>query len=171
MDLKIQKILAEIKADNLANNVPSITIENAKFIHFLLRLKKAKNVLEIGTCQGYSGIWISQAIREFNGKLVTYEISTPSIVKAHKNFKKAEVEKYIDFRTVNFLECPPDKTEKFDVIFIDAQKNLYHKFWQQIQQNLKNDSLIIVDDVLKFRKKTDKFHKLITNNQNFEQVI
>ena len=99
--------------------------ESANFINMLIKISKAKRVLEIGTSNGYSGIWISKALQETGGKLDTIEFYQKRIDLAVENFKKADVLDVITIHqgsALNIIDEFDDNT--FDFVFIDASKPL-----------------------------------------------
>ena len=69
-------------------NVARVTGE---FLNLLIRTAKSKNVLELGTSNGYSGIWIGKALKETGGKLTTIEFYEKRIKPARDNFEKCGV--------------------------------------------------------------------------------
>ena len=81
------EFLRKLKIESEADDVPNVTKNNAEFLHFLTRLKKAKSILEIGTANGYSTIWFADAVEEFDGHVTTIDHSTPSRAWALENFK------------------------------------------------------------------------------------
>lgn len=150
-----QDFLKSLKEYGREQNIPQITEKNAQFICFLIRLKKASSILEIGTAHGYSTIYLADSIQDQkNPRFVGIDISLPSYKVALENIKQQKLDSFVRLYWGNALEVLPTIQKKFDVVFIDAQKSLYLDFWKKIQPHLKEDSLIIFDDILKFREKT-----------------
>jgi len=92
MNPSIQKLLNELEEFGQKNrgyfNIPAST---GKFFYNLVLISKTKNILEIGTSNGYSTIWLSEAIKQNNGKITTMEISDFKIKMANENFKRAKL--------------------------------------------------------------------------------
>src|SRR5512146_1201573 len=93
-------VLKSVVADTEKNQMPMIQVspENGKFLQLLMKIIKAKNVLEIGTLAGYSTIWMARGLPE-GGKLVTLESEKKHAEVARRNFKKAELENKIEIKT------------------------------------------------------------------------
>lgn len=164
------EFLAKLKIESEAEDVPIVTDENAKFLHFLARMKKAKDVLELGTANGYSGIWLADALEEFDGTLVTIDHSPVSRDWALKNFETAgskNVESLLG-RAQNIM---PTLNKKFDLIFVDAIKKSYPELWKLCKPLMKEDTVVIFDDVLKFPEKTKEFHELMATETDYEQSL
>ncbi len=70
--------------------------ESANFLNLLIKMSNAKNALEIGTSNGYSAIWLAQALKETGGKLTTIEFWDNRLNVAVENFKKARVDDIIE---------------------------------------------------------------------------
>lgn len=165
------EFLRQLKIESEADDVPNVTKKNAEFLHFLTRLKKAKSVLEIGTANGYSTIWFADAIEEFDGHVTTIDHSTPSRAWALKNFETIGLSDRITSIFGRAQEVLPTLNQTFDIIFIDAIKKSYAEFWQLCKPLMHPNTLIIVDDVLKFPTKTKSFHDAIAQETEYQAVI
>lgn len=161
--------LNKLKQHGLKNQIPNISYEVGMFLNMLIKNKKIKNVLEIGTANGYSTIWMAEALKENNGLITTFEVSTPSYKEAKENFRNFKLTKNINSIFEDFLNSKINK--KFDLIFIDGQKNKTLDFFNKAKKLLKTDGIIIVDDVIKFKEKMSKFYKYIEKQREFYYVI
>jgi len=152
-------------------DVPNITEKNARFLHFLVRMKQAQSVLEIGTAHGYSTIWFVDAVEPFGGHVTTIDHSPPSAANAKESFAGAGVEDQIEFHIGRAQSVLPTLKQKFDVIFVDAIKKSYGEFWELCKPLMKDDTLVIFDDVLKFPHKTAEFHELMESETDYTRII
>ena len=163
--------LVELKAYGVENDIPNVSLSTAKMLHFLIGMKQAKDVLEIGCANGYSTIWLASAVEQFGGRVTTFDVSEPSFNQALENFKTAGVDHLIDAHFGDAKELLKDVKGKFDMIFIDARKKHYHIFWELAKGLIKDDGVIIVDDVLKFQHKTEEFNKVMEQETDYEQCV
>lgn len=139
------------------NHVPIIKNEGLGFLLQLIRLKKAKSILEIGTAIGYSSIMMALNSK---AKIITLEKDENMVIEAKKNISNLNLEKKIKVFKTDALEF--NTTKKFDVIFIDAAKTKYIEYFNKYKKNIKKNGIIVVDNLL--------FHDLlfdenITKNQ------
>lgn len=171
MNREREKFLRELKMSGLQRKIPNVSETTANFLHFLVRTKQAKRVLEIGGANGYSTIWLADAVEPFHGKIISYEISEPSYLEALENFKKAGVETSIELHHADANELLEKEVEPFDVIFIDGWKKQYHLFWAIAKKLLAPNGLVIVDDVIKFKHKTAEFDAAIEQEEDFEYCV
>ena len=151
----------------------------ASFLNKLIKIRGAKNVLEIGTSNGYSGIWILKALEVTKGKLTTIEFweKRQSVARAH--FKElvpnVEVEAKIGSALIileDFLdEIERGKREKFDFVFIDANKKEYIEYFKLIDKMLDSESVILADNILSHYEKVTPYVNELFNNPNYDSEI
>lgn len=133
------------------NNVPIIQKEGLNFILNYIKENKVKKILEIGTAIGYSAI--SMALIDENIKITTIERNKEMFSLATKNVKDFNLEKRINIIYDDALEA--EIKDKYDLIFIDAAKAQYIKFFEKYKSNLKENGAIITDNL--------NFHGLANN--------
>ncbi|WP_226584874.1 O-methyltransferase [Halobacillus litoralis] len=147
-DSAMQKILKS----NEEAGLPGIDVSAAqgKLLHLLVKIKAAKNVLEIGTLGGYSSIWMAKALPE-GGHLTTLEFNPKHAEVASKNMSEAGVIDKISLRTGPALKTLPTLREEspFDFIFIDADKNNNARYLEEILKLSTSGTTIVVDNVVR----------------------
>lgn len=150
--------------------------ESANFLSLLIKIKGAKNALEIGTSNGYSAIWLANALKETGGKLTTIEFWDNRLDVAKENFKKTGVDDIIEtclgqavmiLEEMAFSDTPP----VFDFVFIDANKSEYIKYFKLIDQMLKKGGVIVADNILSHYKKVEPYVKAITTHPNYQSQL
>ena len=144
------EIIQDIKNESLDENVPIITDEVLNYMIFTARNIKARNILEIGTATGYSGLFLAQIANENSGFLTTMEIDEIRYGKAVENFKKLGLfEKNKMVFGDALKEIPKlDKNMKYDFIFIDASKGQYLKFFEMSYELLNENGIIFIDNLM-----------------------
>ena len=144
------EIIQDIKNESLDENVPIITDEVLNYMIFTARNIKARNILEIGTATGYSGLFLAQIANENGGFLTTMEIDEIRHGKAVENFKKLGLFEKNKMIFGDALEEIPklDKNVKYDFIFIDASKGQYLKFFEMSYELLNENGIIFIDNLM-----------------------
>lgn len=144
------EIIQDIKNESLNENVPIITDEVLNYMIFTARNIKARNILEIGTATGYSGLFLAQIANENSGFLTTMEIDEIRYGKAVENFKKLGLFEKNKMIFGDALEEIPklDKNVKYDFIFIDASKGQYLKFFEMSYELLNENGIIFIDNLM-----------------------
>lgn len=151
----------DLGKDSRKKNIPIIDIEVKKFLEVLIKSANVKSILEIGTAIGYSSLVFCKAMN-YKGYIKSYDNDKKAQLKALKHFekfsKKYKVDLDIDLVHGNAKTCLKDEKGIYDLIFIDAAKGHYQKFFNQIKDNLKKGSIIVSDNVLfKGMVATDKY--------------
>jgi len=151
----------ELRIYATEKNVPIIEKETEKMLEVLIKSTNIKSVLEVGTAIGYSGIVFSRAMN-YQGRLKSFEINEETHIIAKENVEKFKKENNVEFDIDLVLSDAKTGLEnekgKYDLIFIDAAKGHYKKFYDQIVENLKEGSIIVSDNVLfKGMIATDKY--------------
>lgn len=149
----------------------------------LSKMIQPKNILEIGTFTGYSAICLAKGLHK-NGKLITIEIDDELEYIATKYFKKAGIKNYIDQRIGPALEIIPTLKQTFDLVFIDADKREYIKYFELVFDKIQSGGYIIADNTFwsgkiletpsaddEFTKSIIEFNTLIKNDKRVEKVI
>jgi len=144
------EIIQDIKNESLDENVPIITDEVLNYMIFTARNIKARNILEIGTATGYSGLFLAQIANENSGFLTTMEIDEIRHGKAVENFKKLGLFEKNKMIFGDALEQIPklDKNVKYDFIFIDASKGQYLRFFEMSYKLLNENGIIFIDNLM-----------------------
>ena len=144
------EIIQDIKNESLDKNVPIITDEVLNYMIFTARNIKARNILEIGTATGYSGLFLAQIANENSGFLTTMEIDEIRYEKAVENFKKLGLFEKNKMILGDALEEIPklNKNMKYDFIFIDASKGQYLKFFEMSYELLNENGIIFIDNLM-----------------------
>ncbi len=161
--LSRNEFLQKLRKFGEEQNIPNISPKGEEVLKFFLELKKPKKVLEIGCANGYSSCIIASEIEKYSGKLLTGDVSAPSLESAKTNSQMMKL-RNVEFRFGNALEVfspEEDKDGKFDIVFIDGQKSWTHKFFAFAKTFLQKDGIIIVDDTQKFPDKMKSFHNMI----------
>ncbi len=150
--------------------------ESANCLNLLIKMSNAKNALEIGTSNGYSAIWLAQALKETGGKLTTIEFWDNRLNVAVENFKKARVDDIIEpklgqaimiLEEMVYSKNPP----VFDFIFIDANKSEYIKYFKLIHPMLKKGGIIAADNILSHYKKVLPYIEAITSHPDYQSQL
>ena len=130
-----------------------------RVLSMLSNMIQPTNILEIGTYTGYSAICLAEGLKK-GGKVVTIDRNAELEDFASSYFEKANVSKKIDFRIGNAIEIIPTLKEKFDLVFIDADKRNYSNYFDLVIDKLPTGAYIIADNVLWSGKVVQKVEEL-----------
>ena len=160
-----------------------ISISQCQFLHLIIKVSKIKKVLEIGTFTGLSTLSMALALPD-NGKIITLDKDEQTNKIAVDFFKRSHHDHKIKTIVKPALETLIQiRKEKFDLIFIDADKMNYKKYYQISLELLNNGGLIIIDNVLwhgevvdknindKYTKNIRELNDFISKDKRVEKVI
>ena len=184
--LKLHSVQKEIIEYNLKlGNVKKmqISISQCQFLHLIIKVSKIRKVLEIGTFTGLSTLSMALALPD-NGKITALDKDEKTNKIAVKFFKKSRQDHKIKTIIKPALETLVKiRNEKFDLIFIDADKMNYKRYYQISLDLINNGGLIIIDNVLwhgevvgkdinnKYTKNIRALNDFISKDKRVEKVI
>ncbi len=154
----------DIKKKALENNIPIMQDEGIAFIVDYIQKNNVNSILEIGSAVGYSAI--SFALAKDNVKVTTIERDLERYQEAVFNIQSMGLEDSITILNEDALEV--SISSKFDLIFIDAAKSQYIKFFEKYRNNL-NDNGVIITDNLSFHGMVEDI--TLTHNRNTKQLV
>ena len=184
--LKLTSVQQEIiDYNNTLGDVKRMQVAPSQchFLHLIIKISNIKNVLEIGTFTGLSALSIVIALPE-DGKLIALDKNEETNKVALSFFKKANQDHKIQTIIKPALESLDDlKNNKFDMVFIDADKMNYKKYYERSLKLVNKGGLIIIDNVLwhgevadetnvdKFTLNIREFNAHIEQDKRVEQII
>ncbi len=118
-----------------------------RFLAMMVGLMQAKSILEIGTFTGYSAICMAEGLTN-GGKVISIDINDEVLPIARKAVEQAGMQDKIELITGNAAEIMPTLQGPFDLIFIDADKRNYAKYYELSLPLLRKGGLILADNVL-----------------------
>ena len=184
--LKLDPVQEEIiNYNNTLGDIKRMQVDPSQcyFLHLIIKISNIKNVLEIGTFTGLSALSISLALPD-DGSLVALDKNEETNKIATSFFKKAKQDHKIKTIIKPALETLEElKNNKFDMIFIDADKMNYKEYYERSLKLINKNGLIVVDNVLwhgevadennldKYTVNIRKFNEYVSNDKRVEQVI
>ena len=184
--LKLNPIQEEIINYNKSlGDVKRMQVDPAQchFLHLMIKVSNIKNVLEIGTFTGLSALTISLALPD-DGKLIALDKNEDTNKIAIDFFKKADQNHKIQTIINPALDTLEElSNQKFDMVFIDADKMNYKKYYEKSLGLINQGGLIIIDNVLwhgevvdeknddKFTINIREFNKFVSEDKRVEQII
>lgn len=125
----------------------SVGREDGRLLRVLTEAIGAREVIELGTSTGYSGIWIALALRATGGRLTTYEIDPERAAVARENFRRAGLQDLVTVVVGDAHVEVRKVTQTLDLVFIDADKDGYLDYLRQLEPRLRPGGLIVADNM------------------------
>jgi len=184
--LKLHPVQQEIiDYNNTLGDIRRMQVDPSQchFLRLIIKISNIKNVLEIGTFTGLSALSISLALPD-DGKLIALDKNEETNKVASSFFKKANQDHKIKTIVKPALESLDDlKNNKFDMVFIDADKMNYKEYYEKSLKLINRSGLVIIDNVLwhgevadeknldKYTVNIREFNSHVSNDNRVEQII
>ena len=153
----MNEVIKDMERYAEANNVPIIERDSIEFIKKYIKLNDVKKILEIGTAIGYSAIMMASSSDDV--EVTTIERDDKKYREAVRNVNRVGMDKRIEIVFNDALDVNL-AGHKYDLIFIDAAKGQYIKFFEKFENYLNPGGVIITDNL--------KFHGLVKNKEQIE---
>jgi len=145
----------------------NIKEQTANLLYFLVKIQSPKNILEIGTSNGYSTFWLSLAAENSNAEIDTIEAD-------EKRFKLAKENLHNRKNIIQHFglaeEIIPELKKEFDFVFIDANKTDYISYLKMLKNKLAGQAVIVADNIISHRDSVQEYLDFINENPLFETV-
>ncbi len=181
MNQKLAALIAELETFGVENDARATAREDkllniprdtGEFLVVLVRSARAKRILEIGTSNGLSTLWLAYAVQPLNGTVVTIEISEPKMNMARANFARAELLSFVDSHLADARDFLQDSlASTFDFIFLDAERSQYVEMWQDVQRVLAPGGLIVVDNAISHAHELVDFVKTVRHSEEYNTSL
>lgn len=176
LDTKLKEILKELEGFGKENDaietdrskrMRNVTPETGQFLSFMVSITKAKSILEIGTSNGYSTLWLSDGTLG-NGEIITtIEFSSEKAQLAKENFVKANLEKQINLVVTDAGEYIKEiEPNSVDFIFLDSDRKEYIDWWGDLRSCLKRNAIMIVDNITSHESELQEFVHLVSTDEH-----
>jgi predicted O-methyltransferase YrrM len=136
--------------------------ETAELLAVLVRAMGARRVLEIGTSNGYSTVWLADAVEAVGGTVVSLEVLAERTALAAEHLARAGLAGVVDLRTVDAgaaLAAFDDAA--FDLVFLDAERPAYAGYWPDLVRVLARPGLLAVDNAISHADEVADFRALV----------
>ncbi|OON59742.1 methyltransferase [Massilia sp. KIM] len=177
MQTSVKTLLEELEAFGKANDAATkeraqrmlnITRDTGEFLDVLVRATGAPRILEIGTSNGYSTLWLAGAAQAHGGRVTTVEFSPAKIALARENFRRAgfaDAIHQVEGDAGALLAASPDAA--FDLIFLDAERGDYLGWWPEIRRVLAARGLLVVDNAVSHAEELAPFMERVRAEAGF----
>jgi predicted O-methyltransferase YrrM len=146
----------------------NITRDTGEFLAVLVKAMRATRVLEIGTSNGYSTLWLARAARAIGGAVTTVEKAEPKVAMARANFARSGLG-----ATITLVHDDAGRVLKraadgsVDLLFLDSERPEYPGWWADIRRVLRPVGLLVVDNATSHAEQMAPFVALVTADASF----
>jgi predicted O-methyltransferase YrrM len=177
LDSKLQTLLGELAAfgdahdsdaANRTSRMLNITPDTGEFLAVLVKATQARRILEIGTSNGYSTLWLADAVASLDGAVTTIEMSPTKIAMARANFERAGLAARITQRAGDAGAILVELGDgAFDLVFLDSQRSAYPGWWPELKRILRPGGLLVVDNATSHAGEMADFTDAVRGDADF----
>ena len=181
MNNDLKQLLAELEHFGQQNDLNAthrdekmlnITHDTGVFLAHLVHAMGATRILEIGTSNGYSTLWLAHATAQLDGHVTTIEQDVAKIEQAKINFNRAHL-------TDHIMQVEADagqlllnvQASAFDIIFLDSDRSAYLDWWPHIRQAIRVGGAVVVDNATSHAQEMQTFMEMVTADACFSNKL
>ena len=180
MDKRIRELLAELEVSGQANDAReherrklmlNLHPQTAHLLGMLVRIGRRTQILEIGTSNGYSTIWLAWATQQFGGRVTSIDRDADKHRLADSNLRRAGLREVVDLRQGEALAILPTLAGPFDLVFFDADRLTAADQLGILLPRLTHDALVLADNALSHPDEIRHYLEAVQARPEFEHLI
>lgn len=166
---KILDVLDELERTQ-SGGMMNVPMHDGRLLRLMAETTGARQIVEIGTSNGYSGIWQCLALKSTGGRLTTFEIDARRAALARENFKKAGVDDIVTLVEGDAHEKVQDFEGEIDVLFLDADKDGYIDYLNKLLPKVRPGGLVLAHNITAGQADR-RYVEAITTNPDLETIF
>lgn len=179
MDESLRQLLDELASFGQENDAReterpkrmlNITPDTGELLAILVRATRARSILEIGTSNGYSTLWLAWAASDTDGQVTTIERAADKAELARQNFARAGLADRITLRQGAALDVLAGLTGSFDLIFLDADRPSYPTYLDHLLRLLRPGGLLVTDNVVSHAHELPEFLARLKGDPRLQSI-
>jgi predicted O-methyltransferase YrrM len=171
MDVELEDFLSRLHGsgrdhdaaeDDRLRRLRNLEPQTARLLAVLVRALRAERLLELGSSNGYSTIWLADAARACGGTLTSIEIEPERVAEAGENLTRAGLEAFAQLHLEDARACLAKSDDaSWDFIFLDAERADYVGYWPDLVRTMAGGAMLIVDNVISHEHELVEFRELV----------
>jgi len=166
---QIESLLRTIKTADKGQL--AVSEEDGRFLRVLVATRGAKSILEIGGASGYSGIWLGLGARESGGRVVSIEYDPQRAREAAENVRRAGLTDVVRVVPGDAFKEIPKLQGTFDLVFLDAWKPDYKKFFEMVYPRLTAGGVFVAHNVVNKKSEMEPFLRTVQTHPSLFTTI
>jgi predicted O-methyltransferase YrrM len=159
------------RADRL-ERLRNVEPDTARLLAVLIRATRARRVLEVGTSNGYSTLWLADAVRSVGGRVLSVEVEASRTTEALGHLRETALDRLVELRTQDAAETLAASADAaWDLIFLDAERPAYAGYWPELMRVLRPGGLLVVDNVLSHAEEVREFRGIVREDPRVTEAL
>jgi predicted O-methyltransferase YrrM len=179
LDDRIRGVLARLEREDADERLAGVSREErsrqvaqttGRFLFALVAPQTDCEVLEIGGSRGYSTIWLAAGVRHLGGRVLSLEHDPVKCEAWHCNLAEAGLDETAELIEGDAFETLPAIGDVFDVVFLDAEKEMYEDLFHLARPKLEPGALVVADNVLSHEETLGAYSRAVQDDPTLESV-
>lgn len=148
LDERVRAVLARLEDDGSIPPAVPVAPTTGRFLFALVAPQTDCEVLEVGAGRGYSTLWLGAGVRYLGGRVLSLEQDPETAAAWRRNVAEAGLEEWVELIEGDALETLAAIEDVFDVVFLDAAKDEYERYFELARTKVEPGALVLADNVL-----------------------
>jgi predicted O-methyltransferase YrrM len=159
------------QSDRLAR-LRNVEPETAELLGVLVRATRARRVLEIGTSNGHSTLWLADAAEAMDGHVETLDIDPRRTELACANLERAQLASIVECRTIGAAQALGEYADgAWDFVFLDAERPEYPGYWPNLRRALAPGAALAIDNAISHESELRSFNRLLEDDGHLTTAL
>jgi predicted O-methyltransferase YrrM len=159
------------KSDRL-ERLRNVEPDTAQVLAVLVRATRARRVLEIGTSNGYSTLWLADAVASTGGRVLSVDVEAARTEMAASNLERAGLRELVELRVQDAALTLAEAADRsVDMVFLDAERPAYAGYWPQLLRVLVPGGLLCVDNVRSHEAEVSELRSLVRAERGVQEAL
>jgi predicted O-methyltransferase YrrM len=157
---------------NRLRRLRNVEPDTAELLGVLVRATRARRVLEIGTSNGHSTLWLADAAEAVGGRVETLDIDPRRTELACANLERAQLSAVVECRTIGAAQALGEYPDgAWDFVFLDAERPEYPGYWPNLRRALAPGATLAIDNAISHESELKSFNRLLGDDEHLSTAL
>jgi predicted O-methyltransferase YrrM len=157
---------------NRLNRLRNVEPETAELLGVLVRATRARRILEVGTSNGHSTLWLADAAEAVGGHVETLDIDPRRTELALANLRRAGLDELVSGRTIGAAQALAEHPDTaWDFVFLDAERPEYPAYWPNLRRTLAPGATLAIDNAISHESELQSFNRLLGDDERLTTAL
>jgi predicted O-methyltransferase YrrM len=154
------------------NRLRNVEPDTAELLGVLVRAIRSRRILEIGTSNGHSTLWLADAAEAVDGRVETLDIDPRRTELARANLERAGLAEVVDCRTIGAAQALGEYPDAaWDFVFLDAERPEYPGYWPNLRRALAPGATLAIDNAISHESELQSFNRLLGDDPQLTSAL
>jgi predicted O-methyltransferase YrrM len=154
------------------NRLRNVEPETAELLAVLVRATRSRRILEVGTSNGHSTLWLADAAEAVGGRVETLDIDPRRTEQARANLKGAGLDGVVNCRTIGAAQALAEYPDAaWDFVFLDAERPEYPGYWPNLRRTLAPGATLAIDNAISHESELQSFNRLLGADERLTTAL